>query len=1115
MIHFIIGEAGSGKSSALTEKIKQHASEGKKIYVIVPEQFSYEYERRMYFSLGSAVSNSINVLSFTRLAGHIFDTLGNRSGEYADDSRKAVLMYTAMKEILKNKSLQYFNRQATGRSFINDALGIVADLRRAAVSPEAFAAKILSADDRVREKAQDISMIYSAYDSVLEARGFRDGLTDITEAAALANMNDFFEDSVCFIDEFDSFSPDELEMTDTIASVCAEMYVALCTPETEKKDYSLFSTVNTTFARLRGTAEKYRIQTEVTLLEKPVRFRTAAAEKLSRSIFRKKTAPVPPDGFVKITEARDLYQEADFVCAYIRKLISEKYCRFGEISIASRQPGDYDMILKAALKRYEIPYFTDTENSVMHTSPVILVTALLDILGSRKTESDAVFRYAKTFLTPLGPEQVAALENFAYKWNVDGEMWEKDFSATDLAGSEKPEELEYIDRQRAALLEPVFELRKKCADASASLMCRYIYEFLEEQKITDRVSALIAEYQSSGMTDTASGLNRLWSCISDIFSVIAEITGDEKISPDEFAELFTLIIKQNSFLNPPQKLDIVSVVSAEKARLDGQKVIFIMGANEGILPYAAKPSGLLSDTDREAFGSLGIDMGKDTKRLLTDERFAVYRLFSAASDQVIISYSLTDAKGGTRFPSYILPQVKGMFTDNIFSRASDYDIIFYSPTPASAYHNYVRCMKADPVRSASLREALLDIPEYRRRIEYLESAGSDGEHSVADRSLIRKITGDFLDVSATSFEEYTYCHFKYFCHRTLRIYARERKELNFMELGNTVHSCLENIFSECGSREEFINLPDETVKQKIREFSEKYRAENLGGDFGRNARLDAKFEKFTEDTLHLVNHLKQELSVSSFTPEKFEYVISRRDGNSPVVLKTPDGTEIVFSGKVDRVDSYTDSETGEKFIRIVDYKTGTKKFSLDSVIFGIDVQMLLYLFALTGKTGPFGETVPAGVLYMPSGTIKPDRERDDSRTVPAYLNEFYKMNGVVLRELKVLKAMEENVEGVYIPVRFKKDSTELDSRSASFSLTRPQFERLRRHTYGLVEKMAEDFFDGDISAVPLSYDRKNRCEWCDYREICGNYPVRNERFIPDNADEIKASVLEGDGKEDE
>ena len=1115
MLRFILGEAGSGKSSAIIERIKTHAESGRRIFVIVPEQFSFEYERKMYQKLGSSVSNSINVLSFTRLARLIFDTFGSRSGEYADDSTKAALMYLALKEIRKNKSFMFFGRQAESRSFINDALEIVADLRRASVTADSLASRINGMDEKLKEKASDISMIYSAYDSIMTERGFRDSLTDITEAAAIANMNDFFEESVCFIDEFDSFSPDEFEMIDTMTAECTEINIALCTPETEKKENSLFSTVNTTYARLRTTAEKYSVAQETEILSENFRFKNDAVKKLSGSIFRRRSAQVCSGGAVQITEAKDLYKEADFVCSYIRKLVDENECRYGEITIASRQPEDYDVILKTALERYGIPFFSDEEASVMHTSVVILITSLLEMAGAKKLQSDVLFRYAKTGLTPVSLPETAFLENFCYKWNVDGTMWEESFTNTGLSDTENKEVLANAEALRLRLADPVLALRKKMKGSTAAQMCRYIYEFLEEQSVMNNVTGLIAEHRNKGITDTASELERLWNCIMDAFSTVAEVLGDEMTDSSEFAELFTLIVRQNRFLAPPQKLDIVSVVSAEKARVEGQKVIFVMGANEGILPFAAKSSGLLSSTDKEALEKMGIDLGKDTKRLLADERFVVYRLFSSASERVIISYPLCDAQGGTRFPSYILGQIAGMYSDSIKKSASGYDVLFYSPTPAAAYRNYVQGMFENEQEKASLREALYNIPEYRSRIEYLDFIGKDGIHAVSDTSLMGRLMGDRIQVSATSFEDYSECHFRYFCKYGLHIRARDRREMDFRDLGSLVHSCLENILSGCSTKDEFISLTDDDITEKIKEFAEKYKAENLAGDFGKNARLDSKFEKFTEDTLYLVNHLKEELAASQFMPEKFEFEINEATGGEPFRITGHEGTEIILKGKIDRVDSYTDPDTGEKFIRIIDYKTGVKNFELEKIIYGIDTQMLLYLFSVTAEGGYYSDTVPAGVLYMPSGSIEIGRDRTGDDDTDAYLNKFYRMSGVVLKELKVLRAMEENIAGIYIPAKLtadavKKGTFELD-KVRSRCLTRPQFERLRKHVKELLEKMAADLLDGDVSALPLKYDpQKDVCTYCDYKEICGNYPRKYERLVPDDVKEIEMNILGDD-----
>lgn len=45
MLSFILGRAGSGKTTAVLQKIAQAAGEKKRVLLIVPEQFSFEMEK--------------------------------------------------------------------------------------------------------------------------------------------------------------------------------------------------------------------------------------------------------------------------------------------------------------------------------------------------------------------------------------------------------------------------------------------------------------------------------------------------------------------------------------------------------------------------------------------------------------------------------------------------------------------------------------------------------------------------------------------------------------------------------------------------------------------------------------------------------------------------------------------------------------------------------------------------------------------------------------------------------------------------------------------------------------------------------------------------------------
>lgn len=57
---------------------------------------------------------------------------------------------------------------------------------------------------------------------------------------------------------------------------------------------------------------------------------------------------------------------------------------------------------------------------------------------------------------------------------------------------------------------------------------------------------------------------------------------------------------------------------------------------------------------------------------------------------------------------------------------------------------------------------------------------------------------------------------------------------------------------------------------------------------------------------------------------------------------------------------------GRRYFRIIDYKTGHKDFDYAELLYGKNLQMLLYLFALESYQRRAGTPMqPAGVLYVP------------------------------------------------------------------------------------------------------------------------------------------------------
>lgn len=1102
MLEFIIGGAGSGKSVKLAERISSAVKTEKNAVVIVPEQFSFDSDKKLYKSLGAVKFNKMLSVSFTTLAAAIFSRYGSSSGEYADEMHKLVIMHKALKKLSDEKQLHYFAKQASKPDFIYDALGIITELRQSGISADDFAAKISGNDATLSEKVTDLSLIYGAYDSMLRESGLKDSMTNISEAAAIAEMNSFFKGKSVFFDEFESFTGDEYQLIEAVISQADEVCVSLRLENPGDTSDSLFGSVRKTWSRFSQIAAKYGIPVKTTEMEKPLKYKSADLSHLNMNIMR----PVRKCGGISenisITECADLYEEADFICSEIKKLVADGY-RYRDITVLSRQLSEYPYIFEAAFEKYEIPYSMDIKKSIMHTSIMQYISGVVGLIAEKKLSSELIFRYAKTHLSGISQERISDLENYCFEWETDGDSWLSPFTA---GTDEHP----FAEETRREIVEPVLALRERCAESGCREICMALYEFIDNMNVPARVGGIINEFKEKGLEYLAKEFERIWGILIDILDNLAE-TGGEMSLP-EFRDLFMMMLRQITYSVPPQTLDGVKISPAETARPDSPKIVFAAGINEGFFPAGVGQTGLLNENDRQQFELSGIKLGRTNEELVSDEKLIVYKTLTHASEKLYITYPLSDSTGAYRFPSAVLKQITSMYENDITGFADKKSLIDYCSTPKAAYLNLVRYFGESSAETESIRKALEKIEEYDARIKYLEAVSREKSFAVCDSSIMRRLYTDRLNISATAVEEYNNCHFKYFCHTGLKLKVRKKRVIDRIGEGNLTHRCLEEILSSCKSKDEFDSLSRERIREITEKCSREFIEESFGGEDMQPPSAAAAIESICGNIEELIGHLRKELGQSEFRPAAFELDVS--EGREHPIIRTDDGIEIYLRGSVDRIDVY--ETDGKKYLRVIDYKTGSKVFSISSLLYGINMQMLIYMFSVIGEQGKFKGYEPAGVLYMPSGGAGCGRERDDDTTIEEYLDSRFKMNGVVLRDRTVLNAMEKDIQGIFIPAAVKKSDSgdgELQLSKRSSCLSKKNFEKLREYTDSVLRKMCDELYSGKIEADPYIAGNRAPCDYCDYWSVCGNIPLRNYHSPAENADQIMMEKL--GGEEDE
>lgn len=1084
MVEFITGEAGSGKTTLMFDKIKKNTGD---ICVIVPEQYSHEFDKTLYFYLGADRFNEIISSTFTGLSRQLFQLYGeqNRSGEYADELAQMIMIYQAVNSVRSMpETMTYFRTRSAQSGFAEEILSLISDMKRSGIMPEKLAVSAFADDKRLTDKVSDISMIYLEYERLMREYGFKNNLDNIKEASDVAAANGWFRGKNVYIDEFESFTGDQLTMLRVILEHAENVTIVLRTDDVSAGEFTLFETVNSTFRRIAGICAELGKKYRVTVCPESYRFRKPELKYLSRRILRNlpnDPADAPKPENIRIFEARDMYGEAEYICAVIKHLIhDDSTLRYRDIAIISNDISSYAGVLKGAFRRYDIPYFLSAEQPVNHTAIMVFFMSLLSLLTSSKLRSEHIFRMMKSGILDISLTDVSLLENYCYKWSVDGDKWCSPFVAVDP-------ELERLEEMRSDFIVPIITLKKRVGrKLTAKKTVRLLYDYIVSCGAERNTGKLMGDLIRRNLDFEASELKRLWGCLIDILDSISSTLGDREISFSELAKIIRSMIGRIKYSVPPQTLDAVIAASSRTARLNAPRVVFVIGSNDGNFPNFVNIHGLFSESDKLKLAKNGIEISRPLSDLIASERLVVYKALSAASEKLYITYPLSDLSGQAKYPAQAVDNIISMFGDEGMRLTSD-DLPphFYAATMHSAFYHYMQNRAFDSTEAASLNHVLCSDDTYKSRISYVLSRSSYKHNFTIDSKIMQKLKSFTpLVISPSSLDEFNQCHFQFFCDRCLRLFKNEKIELDVIAAGDLFHECFSTILAS-RSKESFLSMTYDDLDKAIGECAENFRRERLAGDFVKDPKSDLKFKKITERMTNVFIHTQQSLMVSDFVPHSYELDLRKRRSLS---IDFGENYRLSFGGVVDRADVCTIGD--KKYLRIVDYKSSQKHITPATLAGGINLQMLMYLFSTTDKGGVYDDYQPAGVLYSPVQIqdFSPEASKVDSFNKDI-LNSSLKTSGLVLSDMSVLNAMENGIRGEYIPVKQTKSG---DLYANSSCISHIGLGQLREFTYGKLKEMAEALLAGNAEAVPLVLGKKSPCKFCDYMNICDN--SKNERF---------------------
>lgn len=1104
MLKFITGTYFSAKKEYINSAICRLLGENKRVYLIVPEQSSFDRDRDFLFEYGEKLSNMLTVTSFTHLTRDVLEEYGLQPKPQADEAARSVIMSLAAEECAD--SLDIYKKYTGKPALVKNLLGEYGEIKQAGLGTEdLFAVSKKLPDSTLKNKTRELAGIFSAYEALITDR-FSDATDNIPVMTEFLKKNNIFGGAYVFFDDFRGFTGAQIKLIAEIVSQAQECFISVYAPDSVNAyDSEAFRHAVSNCRKLRAAATLKGVDCREEKIEGKLSDKALSA--LSESLFcGEKDIFSEKTDSVTVISAENMYRECDTVALQIKNLLEEGL-RCKDIAVYDRD-GSYVRNLTASLKKYSIPVFQDKRVSLFEYPLVRMILSAVSVVAyGFKTEE--ILGYIKTGITGISVEECALLENYVYVWQTEGGGWAKPFTGHPYGYGEKetPETkalLQRINGIRSRVTEPLYLLRKNLSPDSEISPCKALFLFLKDIEASENFREYAEYLYKNGAEATAIECASVWDTVTEALDALNEALKDKKIGAGRFYELLKIIFSSVDIGRIPAGIDEIVIGQAGRTRHLEPRAVFVLGCNEGIFPQPPHTTGLFSPAEKRKLCSGGFLLENIPENAYAEERMIAYSVLTGAGDRLFVSYSENSPGGAKLEKSEIVNEIREILPDCEFLRAENLSSIERIGSTESAFAECASLFRENTPYSASLKEYIAGT-DYAAKLKAVKTAADNLPFRIENRETATKLFSEDMYISPSKAEVFYSCAFRYFCQYGMKVKQLRTADLDVRINGLLIHHVLEKILLSRRNKELTLMTFGELTAE-VDAVTEGYVSVFMGGSEDKSVLLKRSIAKAKETAVQILLRMIEEFRVSRFETVAVELKIAHGKDIEPYVIKLPDGGSVTISGSVDRVDVYNDE--GKAYIRVVDYKTGGKDFNLGDVFSGLNMQMLIYLMCIwdNGKE-KYGDTVPAGIMYVPANNAgdKLSRRATDEDVASQKLKNG-RMNGMILEDEKILDAMEEGCKGTFINA-----SIDEKGKWKGTFLSYEGFRLLHGKIDSMLTQMGLALHSGEIEALPvIGTDKyKNTCKYCDYKDVCRKTETDEVKAFKDIKHPEAVKMLEG------
>lgn len=1078
-LKFVFGPSGSGKSSYLYQHVIQESMKypERNYIVLVPEQFTMQTQKDLVMMHERKGIMNIDVLSFARLAYRVFEETGGGGLPVLDDEGKNLILRKIAGDY--ESELKMLGGHMKKQGYISEVKSVISEFTQYDIGEDEIERVMESAGEssRLYYKLADIRLLYRGFTDYLREKYItKEELLDVLSCEV--EKSERLKNSTVVLDGFTGFTPVQDRLLGELMRHCREVIVTVTmdrrgNPYVYEHPYQLFALSKQMVTSLLQIAKQNKIQVEepVELYDHvPWRFKEQEALAfLEKHLFRYGAGAYEKEQEqVKLHLAKNPREEAYAVAEQVRRMMREDRYRLRDIGVIVSDMDVYADHLKQAFIKYDIPFFMDHKRSILLNSFVEYIRSVLH-MAEQSFSYESVFRFLRTNLAGFTYEEIDELENYVIGLGIKGyKHWQEKWTRK-LRGMAQ-EDLDKMNHYRRQLVEKVDGLiyvlrqrRKTVADIT-----RAIYEFMVQENLQVRLAEQEELFKAKGELALAREYAQIYRIVIELFDKFVELLGDEQVSLSEYCKLLDAGLEEARVGVIPPEVDQVVIGDMQRTRLKDIKALLFAGANDVYLPGALLRTGLLSELDREKFAREKLTLSAGGKEKAYVQKFYLYLNLTKPSEKLDIYYSKVSADGKSVRPSYLIQELQKLFpklkvrdeerylkeqelTENIGFDRMIREFVQKRHETDGAWCELYNWYKKNPKWQEKV-ERFLEAGYYRKPLDALTEEAA------------KRLYGEEFETSITRMERFAVCAFSHFL--TYGLGLREREEYDFQaaDLGNVCHRALER-FSYKVEREagDWLKLTEEKRKQYVEESVEEAIADygnSILYSSSRNAYLIVRMKRMLEKTVWA---LTKQLAAGDFKPSAYELRFA--------------------NGKIDRVDTCEDGDC--VYVKVIDYKTGSKSFDVTALYHGLQLQLMVYMDAalqLEQKKHPEKEILPAGVFYyrIQDPLIDRPKEGEEQESI---LKEL-KPDGMISLEKEVLEHLDHCMvgESSVIPVKYNKNgSLSKSSKAASAQ----DFYLMMKYAVNKVEEIRQKILSGDVKVNPYRRGTETSCDYCSYRQICG------------------------------